>query len=115
MKEAQKYYLKHVSTPEPHSPAFSRRAGAHILRTYASSPNMSLPLAARAELTRAHHTVHAQHQHIQMQADSKGQLQAAPAHSVAMRSLQQAAKHARNVSSIPDTSASCHARAYSKE
>ncbi|KAL0054238.1 hypothetical protein WJX82_005935 [Trebouxia sp. C0006] len=46
MKEAQKYYLKRVSTPDPHSPAFSRRAGAHTLRTYASSPNMSLPLSA---------------------------------------------------------------------
>ncbi len=99
MKEAQKYYLKRVSTPDPHSPAFSRRAGAHTLRTYASSPNMSLPLVARAELTRAHYTAHAQHQHIQWQADGKWQLQAAPAQSAAMRSLEQA------LPSMPETSA----------
>ncbi len=105
MKEAQKYYLKRVSTPDPHSPAFSRRAGAHTLRTYASSPNMSLPLVARAELTRAHYTAHAQHQHIQWQADSDGQLQPAPAQPAAMRSLEQA------LPSMPETSAASQAPA----
>jgi len=99
MKEAQKYYLKRVSTPDPHSPAFSRRAGAHTLRTYASSPNMSLPLVARAELTRAHHKAQAQHQHIQWQADSNRQLQPAPAQSAAMRNLEQ------TLPSMPETSA----------
>ena len=105
MKEAQKYYLKRVSTPDPHSPAFSRRAGAHTLRTYASSPNMSLPLVARAELTRAHQTAHAQHQHIQWQADSNGQLQSAPAQPAAMRNLEQA------LPSMPETSAASQAPA----
>lgn len=105
MKEAQKYYLKRVSTPDPHSPAFSRRAGAHTLRTYASSPNMSLPLIARAQLTRAHYTAHAQHQHIQWQADSNEQLQPAPAQPAAMRNLEQA------LPSMPETSAASQAPA----
>ncbi|DBA96501.1 TPA: hypothetical protein ACH3X1_015380 [Trebouxia sp. C0004] len=99
MKEAQKYYLKRVSTPEPLSSAVSRRAGAHTLRTYASSPNMSLPLVARAELTRAQSKAHAQHKHIQWQADSNWQLQPAPAQSAAMRNLEQA------LPSMPETSA----------
>ncbi len=109
MEEAQKYYLKRVSTPDPHSPAFSRRAGAHTLRTYASSPNMSLPLVARAELTRAHYTAHAQHQHIQWQADSNEQLQHAPAQPAAMRNLEPA------LPSMPETSAASQAPAAMQE
>ena len=99
MKEAQKYYLKRVSTPEPQSPAL-RRHGAHTLRTYASSPNMSLPLITRTTTTsRATHGAHAQHQHVQWQPDNKQQGPAASAQPSAMRSLEPA------LPSMPETSA----------
>ena len=63
LKEAQKYYLKRMSSPEPHSPQPGRRAA---LRTYASSPNMSLPLSLRAahpSTAGAHHHQHVQWKH----------------------------------------------------
>ena len=66
---------------------------------------MSLPLVARAELTRAHYTAHAQHQHIQWQADSNGQLQSAPARPAAKRNLEPA------LPSMPETSAASQAPA----
>lgn len=72
MKEAQKYYLKRVSIPERQSAQSSKRAA---LRTYASSPDMSLPLVPRpAQLSRASSQAHHHHyQHVQWGAEGRQQ------------------------------------------
>lgn len=68
MAEAQKYYFKHTSTPEPQSDPPSKRSA---LRTYASSPDMSLPLVQQpVQLSRAiAHAYHNHHQHLQWRSD----------------------------------------------
>lgn len=98
MKEAQKYYLKRVSTPEPQSPHFGRRGA---LRTYASSPNMSLPLILRtAHLTSASSEArHSRHQHVQWQAENKQQAHSSATQPAAMRSLDS------DMPSMPESSA----------
>lgn len=72
MKEAQKYYLKRTSTPERQSAQPSKRAA---LRTYASSPDMSLPLVPRpAQLSRASSQAHHHHHHhVQWGAEGRQQ------------------------------------------
>ncbi|KAL3156758.1 hypothetical protein ABBQ38_001033 [Trebouxia sp. C0009 RCD-2024] len=79
MAEAQKYYLDRVSPPQPEPAKPSRRSA---LRTYASSPDMSLPLVQQAvQLSRAAAQAHHHHpQHIQWQPDDRQQPQL-PAHS----------------------------------
>ena len=98
MTEAQKYYLKRVSTPEPQSPHIGRRGA---LRTYASSPNMSLPLMLRtAQLSSASSEVRRnRHQHVQWQAENKQQSHSSTTQPAAMRSLE------ANIPSMPESSA----------
>lgn len=87
MNEAQKYYLKRVSTPEPQPSQPSKRAA---LRTYASSPDMSLPLVPRpTQLSRASSQAHHnQHHHVQWGANDWQQQLMPAAQPTAMRSLQ---------------------------
>ena len=108
MKEAQTYYLKRVSTPEPHSPTVHKRAGAHPLRTYASSPNMALPSVPRqnVDLSRANPASHEQlHQHVRWRGDSRQQPHSVFAQPPAMRSLEPA------LPSMPEASATSQAPA----
>ena len=88
MEEAQKYYLKRVSTPKPQSAQPGKRGA---LRTYASSPDMSLPLVQLpAQLSRASSQAHQhhRHQHVQWRAQDRQQLNMPAAHPAAMRSLE---------------------------
>ena len=83
MKEAQKYYLKRMVTQQPQSAQPSKRAA---LRTYASSPDMSLPWVSRpAQLSRASSQAHHHHDHhVQWGAEGRQQQPLPTAHPTAM-------------------------------
>ena len=89
MKEARKFYVP--ASPEAGLPAFSKHVRSHALRTYASSPNMTLPLVSRQAQPLSAAQMHEEHhQHVHWQANHSQQPLACSAQPAAIRSLESA-------------------------